>query len=394
MTIALRLTAPFLLAVMAAPAQETAEILAELAAITGLEVKSPVIEHTMKREELKEYFEERIGDVVKPEEIRVEELALKKLGFVPADFDLKKTTVDLMSEQAAAFYDYRKKKMVILEGDGGAMRDMALVHELAHALADQHFKLEKFLKKAGSNDDGALARMAVMEGQATWLMSEFTAKKLGQSLLDGGPMAGMMSRMAGAAGSGFPVFSSVPLYMRESLVFPYSYGMLFQQKVLEKLGKDGFAEVFRRSPQSTREILHPEKYIDGDKPVAVKTPVPESRKEWKELAEGTVGEFDHTILLKQYNSSLELIAEGWRGGQYTLWEHKKNKDKVGLAYASAWATEKYAADFFKAYKEVLKKKWTRCEFTEDGDSRVVGVGDDGPFVARLDGKTVTSLEGF
>ncbi|MEZ5356871.1 MAG: hypothetical protein R2762_29890 [Bryobacteraceae bacterium] len=378
----------------AAAAQETAEILAQLSGITGLEVRERVIEHTMKRDELKAYFDERIDEAVKPEEIRIEELALKKLGFVPADFDLRKTTVDLMSEQAAAFYDYRKKKMVLLEGDPGVMRDMALVHELAHALADQHFRLEKFLKKAGSSDDSALARMAVMEGQATWLMSEFMAKRMGQSLLENGNMVSMMSRMAGSAGSGFPVFSSVPLYMKESLVFPYSQGMVFQHRVVEKLGKDGFAEVFRNPPQSTREILHPEKYIDGEKPVAVKLPQPPRKREWKELAEGTVGEFDHLILLRQTDTSMELLAESWRGGKYALWENKKDKNRVALAYVSAWADEKAARDFFRVYKAILTKKWKSCEFREETGSKLAGVGDDGHFVTRLEGRTVISLEGL
>ena len=56
---------------------------------------------------------------------------MKKLGFAPPTFDLKKTTVELMTEQAAAFYDYRKRQMVLLQGDApGMMQDMALVHEL------------------------------------------------------------------------------------------------------------------------------------------------------------------------------------------------------------------------------------------------------------------------
>jgi hypothetical protein len=388
-----RLLALWCAVIAAAAAQETTEILAQLSEITGFEVKYQVVEHTMKREDLKQYFDERINEVVKPEEIRIEELALKKFGFVPADFDLRKTTVDLMSEQAAAFYDYRKKKMVLLEGDPGTMRDMALVHELAHALADQHFNLEKFLRKAGSSDDSSLARMAVMEGQATWLMSEFMAKRLGQSLRDGGPMADMMSRMAGAAGSGFPIFSSVPLYMKESLVFPYAQGMQFQHKLIEKMGRDAFAEVFRRPPQTTREILHPEKYLAGVKSRKVKPPELARSRDWKLLAEGTIGEFDHRILLRQYAHSLELISMDWTGGQYRLWENKKDQ-RVALAYASAWASDVAAGNFFRAYKDVLKKKWKKCEFKEETESRLTGEGDDGYFVTTLAGSVVTSLEGI
>jgi len=118
MHIPFRFTLPLLLAALA-PAQENEAILKSLAEITGLAMLRPVTQITMPREKLKAYFDERINEVVKPDEIRLEELALKKLGFAPAEFDLRKTTVDLMAEQAAAFYDYRKKQMVLLEGSSG-----------------------------------------------------------------------------------------------------------------------------------------------------------------------------------------------------------------------------------------------------------------------------------
>jgi hypothetical protein len=349
----------------------------------------------MPREKLKAYFDERISEVVKPEEIRLEELALKKLGFAPAEFDLRKTTVELMAEQAAAFYDYRKKQMVLLEGGaGGPMQDLALVHELAHALADQHFQLEKFIKKGSSSDDGSLARMAVMEGQATWLMSEFMAKKMGQSLLSSDAIVNMMANMAGAGASGFPVLQSVPLYMRESLIFPYSQGLRFQHRVVAKMGREGFKEVFRRAPQSTQEILHPEKYFEKAVPVAVRPPVLPREKEWKKLTEGSMGEFDHQVLLKQYSPSLESIAEQWRGAQYQLWESRQDSRRVALVYSSQWATEKAAADFFGSYKDVLSKKWKKTAFAQSTPVLLEGASEDGTFTVRLEGGRVSSIEGL
>ena len=283
--------------------------------------------------------------------------------------------------------------MVLLDNGAGMMQDMALVHELAHALADQHFNLEKFLKKGSSSDDSALARMAVMEGQATWLMSEYMAQRMGQSLKDSGQVVDMMSRMASAAGSGFPIFQSVPLYMRESLVFPYGQGMMFQHKVFEKLGKEGFAEVFRRPPQSSQEILHPEKYFDKATPVKVKMPAPPKPKEWKMLAEGNVGEFDHQILLRQYSPSLESLAAQWRGASYQLWERKKDK-RVALVYGSEWTDEQTATEFLAAYKDVLAKKWKKCVFGKDAPDELEGTSEDGAFVTRREGPRVISVEGF
>jgi hypothetical protein len=386
---------PALIAATGMAAQENEVILKGLAEITGLAMLKPVAQITMPREKLKAYFDERINEVVKPDEIRLEELALKKLGFAPPEFDLRKTTVDLMAEQAAAFYDYRKKQMVLLEGgSAGMMQDLALVHELAHALADQHFQLEKFIKKGGASDDGSLARMAVMEGQATWLMSEYMAKKMGQSLLGSDAIVNMMANMAGAGGGGFPVLQSVPLYMRESLIFPYSQGMMFQHKVISKLGKEGFKEVFRRAPQSTQEILHPDKYFEKNTPLAAKFPPFPKEKEWKKLTEGSVGEFDHKILLKQYSPSMELLAEQWRGAHYQLWELRKDSKRVALAYTSQWADEKAAAEFFAAYKDILLKKARKTVFTEDSANLLSGTSEEGSFSVRLEGVRISSVEGL
>ena len=56
---------------------------------------------------------------------------------MPPDFNLADTTVDLLTEQAAAFYDFHRKKLFISDWAQTSMRDVALIHELAHALADQ-----------------------------------------------------------------------------------------------------------------------------------------------------------------------------------------------------------------------------------------------------------------
>lgn len=375
------------------------EIMKQLSAITGLALKKPVVQLTMERNELKAYFEKRIKEVTKPEEIRLEELALKKLGFVPKDFDLKASTIELMAEQAAAFYDYRAKKMVLLADGGGMTEEMALVHELSHALADQHFHLEKFLEKASGSDDGSLARMAVMEGQATWLMSEFMARRLGQTLKDSDTMVETMANMAGAGGSGFPVFEKAPLYMRESLVFPYAQGMRFQQKVIRALSQGGFAEVFKTPPQTTREILHPEVYLERrkaghapEKPPVL--PVLPKANDWKRITDGTSGEFDHQVWLKQYDKENVELATQWRGGFYALWEHKKDKQRVALTYASVWNTPDAAQRFFAAYHKVLEGKSAKMSVTSEAPEQISGTTEDGTFVLQIDGTRVSVTEGL
>ena len=149
--------------------------------ITGWKPMKKVECDTMDRVALKQYLEQKVKEDIKPDEIRAEEMMLKKFGLAPQDFDLARTMVDLLTEQAAAFYDYHKKKLFLLQGGDPSGESMVVVHELAHALADQRFDLGKFIKK-GKSDDSSLARMAVMEGQATWLMMESTSRRGGQSL--------------------------------------------------------------------------------------------------------------------------------------------------------------------------------------------------------------------
>ncbi len=367
----------------------------ELTQISGLQQLKKVSHERIGRDQVKALLEQRVKENVKPEDLRVEELALKKFGFIPPDFDLVKTTLELLSEQAAAFYDFRQKKLFLVDTGSELAERSALIHELAHALADQHFNLEKFIARARQDDDRSLARLAVMEGQATWLMSEYLARRTGQSLKASPALARAMARMAELGAAQYPVFERCPLYLKESLLFPYSKGMLFQQAVFEKLGKAAFAEVFRRPPESSQQILHPEKYLAGVKPVACPPPSPVARRGFRTLGEGSIGELDHSILLRQYATAedAEAVAPAWRGGSYELLE-EKGGSRVVLAYASRWDSPAAAERFFGLYRRVLEGKWKRFEAGPASASRLAGRGDDGHFLLRAEGDTVTSLEGL
>jgi len=369
--------------------------LRELADISGLKAKKPIRYDLITRDKVNEFLKDRIKESVKPEELRAEEITLKKLGYVPADFNLEKSTVDLLTEQAAAFYDYHKKKLFLTDWAPSAMQETALVHELAHALADEHFHLERFIRQGGKSDDSELARMAVMEGQATWLMTEVQARRAGQSIATS---PGLLDAMSGATEDGasqYPVFNSVPLYLRETLVFPYTEGGRFQNAVYLKLGKAAFAEVFRHPPDTSQQILHPAKYFDHIGPTRPALPQVAPGKGYKDLSEGMLGELDHAILIRQYGTSQEAgaIAPHWKGGRYSLIENK-SQERVILRYVSEWDTTEIAQDFFRFYRTVLRKKWKKMEVSAEQDDTLWGTGDDGYFVVRQSGGLVSSVEGL
>jgi hypothetical protein len=371
------------------------QIAQELTAISGLSLHHPVPCDFISKDKVNEFLKKRVQEIAKPEDIRAEEMTLKKFGLAPSDFNLAQNTVDLLTEQAAAFYDYDRKKLFITDSTPAETQQPILAHELSHAVADQNFDLGKYIRKARSSDDGATARLAVMEGQATWLMSEYLARKMGQSLRNSPSLVRTMSTLSESGASEYPVFGHAPLYLRRTLIFPYTAGMLFQNALLERDGQRGFIEVFQNPPLSSQQILHPEKYLARVKPVKPDLPHPKLPRGYKGLIGGSLGELEHSILLEQYLGSEQAaaIAPHWRGCAFELDEDKK-AGRLVLRYAVQWDSEESARMYFAAYQEVLRKKWKKITFSPESLDAVTGEGDDGHFELRRKGAIVTSVEGL
>jgi hypothetical protein len=365
--------------------QAIGSAMSELALISGFTIKHPVVFEPITRAQVNEFLQQRIKESVKPEEIRAEELTLKKLGFVPQDFDLKKTTLALLTEQTAAFYDFHRKKLYITDWAAATIQDEALVHELAHALADQNFNLEKYSGKVENDSEKSLARQAVVEGQASWLMRQVLLRHGVDIDAPGGTTNA-------APEEKFPVFDQAPLYFQQTLMFPYNEGEAFQKAVFEKYGKEGYTRVFRSPPISAQQIIHPDLYFSGLVPLDPDVP---EIKGMKHLVEGPLGELDHSILIQQYagEEAAREASPHWRGGHYRIYENKKEKRDV-LAYRSVWDSEASASRFFSLYQKILKGKWKRMDVASQLGTRVSGQGDDGYFCVDLSATVVTSLEGL
>jgi hypothetical protein len=241
-----------------------------------------------------------------------------------------------------------------------------------------------------------------MEGQATWMMSEYLARQAGTSLKDSATLAATMANLAAGdegddskkSDGEFPVFDKEPLYLKQTLVFPYTKGMTFQQAVLMRNPQTGFGEVFLHAPVSTQQILHPEKYFDKVQPTDPALPVVHLHG-YKALVGGELGELEQGILLEQYVGKTRAadLAPHWRGCNFELQENKKAA-RVVLLYATEWDSEESAAKYFKAYREAMQKKWKKMTIASDQPDALTGTGDDGRFELRRKSAIVTSVEGL
>ena len=371
-------------------------IVKSLSEITGLTEKHPVPSGRMSKRQLRQFLNKRIKKTLKPDEIRADELSLKMFGLVPQNFDLKKSTIDLLTEQAAAFYDYDEKKLFLLDDPDAntAGETTTLAHELSHALADQYFNLENFMEETPSNDDENLAHTAVVEGQASWLMIAYELKHAGQ---DPEPTPEMLKSVADSGESSmtdYPVLKNSPLYIQQSLLFPYSQGTMFFDAVYHKLGKAAFAEVFTHPPADSAQIIHPNRYFAHEKPT--EPALPKLSQEGKEVTDGSMGEFDHQMLLQQYLGAAKAAELGphLRGGQFKIVTPKGHDAKPVLLYAAEWDSPQSTADYFDAYRKILKAKWQHCEFSVEKPTLLAGTGDNGMFVVWLSGNVLSSVEGL
>src|SRR5271155_4523506 len=127
-----------LLALLIAPApaqqkpsslfQEVDEMTSALSDITGWPVRRKVPAKIITKDEFRHQVESRMKGSSNNKEVHAEELTLKMFGFISQDFDLAKETVDLVSEQAAAYYDYSKKRLFIVDSTAeGPEQRIALV---------------------------------------------------------------------------------------------------------------------------------------------------------------------------------------------------------------------------------------------------------------------------
>ena len=366
------------------------QVLHRLSEISGFPVRHHLRFESITRPELARYLDARTQEAITSEELEHQQAALEFLGFVPRGFDLRKLTIDLMTEQAAAFYDYRKKSLFLSDWVPGSMRDTAVIHEIAHALADQNFHLGRYAGKVEGSSEKSAARQAVVEGQASYLM--FAYAETDTPSTETHPDPASFDDAISKGDGQYPVFDRAPLYMRMSLIFPYTWGLAFQSALVDRLGRDGFTKPFRDPPISTQQILHPDLYFAGMKPQPCK--LPKAPRDYRPVFEGDLGELDHRVLLQQLVSlkQAKRVSPAWRGDAFQLLENRRDHRRI-LLYASEWSDEKSAATFLWLYRKCMEAKSTNIHIAEKSDLEFSGQNDWGYFQVKRTGTRIDSIEG-
>jgi hypothetical protein len=398
------------------------QILAFASRDSGLPIRHSVKRALVSREQAMKYIEGRMGNDQDAQRLQRSALVLKKLGLLPRDFDLQTFLLALLREQVAGYYDPKAKTVNLLDWVDADIQKPVLAHELTHALQDQDSNLDHWLKDGPrsekkdsdvQDDEAVAARQAVSEGQAMVVLTDYELEPMGKTILDA---PDVVAAMKAGVTSGSPIFESAPLYIKDSLAFPYTYGLDFERMLLQRKGKEAaFADVLQHPPLNTREVMQPAVYLAGEHLPPLHPPKLEKvlGKSWQKIDVGAVGEFDISVMVEQYASeeAARQVWPQWRGGYYYATRQKNAPPgNLSLLYFSQWAVPEQATKFAGIYAQSLKKKYKQVQAV--GGSRPasspasagvqVSIADattqwnteDGPVFVEPHGQFVLVMEGF
>ena len=327
-----------------------------------------------KRENLKAMLLKELDEDMTPQEFRANEMAMKAFGLLPRDYNLKEALAQVYSEEIAAFYDPKTKTMHLIEEpkkdeakkkkpgflerlfgkDDAFDKDenkTVIAHELTHALADQHYDLDALQKAVKKDDDRSMALSALIEGEAT-----LTMLGAGMEDWDGTATVNMPSENLDMTFKilapflpymgGGKSLRQAPAIVSESMIFPYFKGAVFVAKLANDGGWNSIDKAYRMLPQSTEQILHPEKFLaNPDRPMSIDLGELKPGADWKELGRNVLGEMQMAVMLRKQSGP--SAAAGWDGDRYAVFEG--TKDRLGLVWLTTWDSEDDAREFTTAY---------------------------------------------
>ena len=353
------------------------ELLHQAETWRGLRAKQRIESRTLAEKELAGEVAASLREDMPSGVLGSMEIALKAFGLIPESLDLAVFLPKLLTQEIAGYYDPEKKTLSLIRREGGVLggreaeigmdarraEDMVLIHELTHALQDQHFDLAAFTK-TDPMSDAATARQALVEGDATLTMLDAL---LATRVEDLPGAEGLVEKTLGSPQwmsdspdmPGSRELAGAPPYIRETLLFSYAQGNLFCLSVRQKGGQKLLDYAFRKDPpRSSEQILHPEKWHGRrDDPIAVEWPdLAAVLPGYAKAAEGEMGELTIRILLRESlkdRARGETAAAGWGGDRFAIYQKGSGKESQRLlAWITEWDSTEDAAEFAAAVQQL------------------------------------------
>src|SRR5438270_13875542 len=363
----------------------------QVSQIRGLQALSEPNLQVLDHAALHQYLADQLDRDYLPSERESDQKELVLLGLIKPTDDLAQIQLNLLSDQVVGVYDAEAKSLFVVAdqaGFGPAER-MTYAHEFNHALQDQYYDLNKIAPKHPDSNDHSLAVHALLEGDAIMLQTLWAQTNLSQDDL---------VQLARASAGSDDSLTRVPLIVRTELLSPYIDGFNFVHQVLRQADNNYAAldELFKSPPESTAQLLHPDKYRDHVHPVDVHLTdvVDRLGPEWRTVGRGVLGELDTRVLLEQWgtdHSQAVRIAAGWSGDH---WQLVEKGARSAIVVKSTWDTTDAAGAFFSACAHGLRTRFDSARVEESSTSRQALTTPVAATDVRLQGNEVLTVIAF
>ncbi len=295
------------------PPERIEALLARAEAARELRFRAPVVAQEVEAAGVPKLLARELDRLSPRGRLRREEALAKALGFLPEDADLRALLLSWGAEAVAGFYTPTGGRLYVVKGasgagsgDGGAV----LVHELAHALQDQHTPLIAVTMGLRSNDDLVFAIGAFLEGDALYTELRDEAETSGFPQPSGAEFAERFEHDA-------PEGQGVPRLLRESFLRQYPLGYAMAYELVSRGGVAALTSALDDPPLTSEELLHPERYLERAKrrPLALFPEASEAfAPECDPVASTSYGELGLSVWLVEAGIAepeARRAADGW-----------------------------------------------------------------------------------
>jgi len=318
--------------------------------VMGVKFKTPPRLEIRSRDQVREFLLLQLKEPANQQQLVHDEATYKVLGLIPDTMHLGDFFVKVLTEQIVGYYDPKTKVLYMVSGAPEDYAGATLLHELVHALQDQYVNLDSAQRITGDDDRAATVK-AIIEGQATYVETYIASGGSGNiaAQLPGG-MKSQRDAIRQAQETQ-PVFSSAPIVIKESLLFPYVNG--FDYMIRFKRHKPG-KQPFDSMPVSTEQLLHDDAFFGKKKDVPSVVTLPPITGE---LSQNNFGEFGTRLFIYAHTREQERsirAAMGWDGDRYAL---VKTPQGNGIVWATVWDSQGDAAEFMSAIDAVMAKRF-------------------------------------
>jgi hypothetical protein len=369
------------------------ELRAEAAKIRGLEWKHDVPADLLTRDQLRANLAKDIQEELKPDEYARDLAIARRLGILKPDEDPIELMLAMLKEMVGGYYDPDTKRLYLIQGMTGDAQKPVILHELVHALEDQHIDLKKRTEALEEDPDAIFVEKCLQEGSAEHASNLFQAANPGIAA----KYQAEQSKPESAAAQ-VKVLTSTPASLVIGTLLWYQIGPAFVARSVADDYAEGMAALYEAGPVSQEQMLHPDKWFTENRDYPQKIAFPEdlaaaAGEGWKLLDDGPAGEldlalyFDHFLGSTGGKTNIMVLAQGqyavdrarqaaagWDGAQVAFLE----KEGLPLVWAEAavFDTEKDAEEAADAMLDCLRKAsgigettWTKVAREDGGEDR-------------------------